>query len=151
MSDPLQRRTRATVLHGETMDIDKMKAITSIFEGAHDYQNFANRLLHKRRMSKKGEEFTTVRRVQSVKLIDEGAEEEGGEVGHYRLEVRLDGALQRMVRNMMGALWGVAKGDLAEAELRRALEGPFYEPGTSPIRAAPAHGLTLEWVYYDDY
>lgn len=144
VADPLQRRTRVAVPRGEELDLDKLARMTSIFEGTHDYQNFANRLLHKRRMSKKGEEFTTKRYVESVELVEERE-------GEYRLDVRLDGALQRMVRNMMGGLWSVARGDMEEEELRRALEGPLYPPGRSPIRAAPAHGLTCEWVYYNDY
>lgn len=144
VADPLQRRTWVAVPRGEELDVGKMAAMTSLFEGTHDYQNFANRLLHKRRSSKRGEEFTTRRTVESVDLVEEG-------VGEYRLDVRLDGALQRMVRNMVGGLWSVARGDMEESELRRALEGPMYPPGRSPIRAAPAHGLTCEWVYYDDY
>lgn len=107
-------------------------------------QNFANRLEHKRKASKKGADFTTARTVYRCRLADEGG-------GHYRLDVHLEGALQRMVRNMMGGLWAAARGDLDEAELRRALEGPLYPTGRSPIRAAPAHGLTLEMVYYDDF
>lgn len=144
VADPFQRRTRVTVPRGEELDLDKLAKMASIFEGTHDYQNFANRLLHKRRMSKKGEEFTTKRYVASVQLVKERE-------GEYRLDVRLDGALQRMVRNMMGGLWSVARGDMEADELRRALDGPLYPPGRSPIRAAPAHGLTCEWVYYDDY
>lgn len=145
VADPLHRLTRAHVgpRYAE-MDMDKISTMCKLFEGRHDYQNFANRLQHKRRLSKKGEDFTTVRHVESVQLVDEGKK-------HYRLEVRLDGALQRMVRNMMGALWLVGRGDMHEAEFRRALFGDLYPTGSSPIRAAPAHGLTLEWVYYDDY
>lgn len=173
VADPLQRLTRAHVR--DPLDIDTLYRLTSLFEGTHDFQvkhntqpslisiitinhllypsslylyiqNFANRLEHKRKMSKKGADFTSIRTVTSVQLI----EEEEGE-GHYRLEVRLEGALQRMVRNMMGGLWSVAKGDMEEEELKRALYGPVYPTGRSPIRAAPAHGLTLEMVYYDDY
>ncbi len=144
VADPLERRSRVFVPRGVELDMAKLRALACVYVGTHDFQNFANRLLHKRRMSKKGEDFTTQRHVRSVELVEEAP-------GHYRLDVRLDGALQRMVRNMMGALWSVAKGDLAEEELRRALDGPLYETGRSPIRAAPAHGLTLEWVYYDDF
>lgn len=154
VADPLERRTRAHVpprAKEPGLDVQKLVALAPLFEGTHDFQNFANRLEHKRRASKKGADFTTERTVYRCRLVDEGAAEEGGAVGHYRLEVHLKGALQRMVRNMMGGLWAVARGDLDEAELRRALEGPMYPTGRSPIRAAPAHGLTLEWVYYDDF
>lgn len=149
VADPLERRTRAHVptRAGEpALDVEKLAALAPVFEGTHDFQNFANRLEHKRRASKKGADFTTARTVYRCRLL-----EDDGEPGHYRLEVHLEGALQRMVRNMMGGLWSVARGDLEEAELRRALEGPPYPTGRSPIRAAPAHGLTLEWVFYDDF
>jgi len=144
VADPLHRNYCCAVPRGEALDLHKLAELTSIFEGKHDYQNFANRLQHKRRMSKKGEEFSTVRHVRSVELVSEAPEE-------YAIHVLLDGALQRMVRNMVGGLWAVARGDMSEAELRRALDGPLYAKGRSPIRAAPAHGLTLEWVYYDDF
>lgn len=152
VADPLERRTRAHVpprAHEPALDIAALASLAPLFEGTHDFQNFANRLEHKRRASKKGQDFTTARTVYRCRLVDEGVAE--GAPGHYRLEVHLEGALQRMVRNMMGGLWAVARGDLPEAELRRALEGPLYPTGRSPIRAAPAHGLTLEWVYYDDF
>jgi tRNA pseudouridine38-40 synthase len=149
VADPLERRTRAHVptrAREPALDIEKLAALAPLFEGTHDFQNFANRLEHKRRASKKGADFTTERTVYRCRLL----EDDGGP-GHYRLEVHLEGALQRMVRNMMGGLWSVARGDMEEAELRRALEGPVYPTGRSLIRAAPAHGLTLEWVYYDDF
>lgn len=147
VADPLERRTRAHVpprAKGPGLDVEKLAALAPLFEGTHNFQNFANRLEHKRRTSKKGAAFTTERTVYSCRLVDEGGL-------HYRLEVHLGGALQRMVRNMVGGLWAVSRGDMDEAELRRALEGPIYPTGRSPIRAAPAHGLTLEMVYYDDF
>jgi tRNA U38,U39,U40 pseudouridine synthase TruA len=52
----------------------------------------------------------------------------------------------------MGSAFRAASGGMDPSEVARALEGDTaYERGKSPIRAAPAHGLTLEKVYYDEY
>ena len=76
-------------------------------------------------------------------MVDEGR-------GRFRVDVRLDGALYRMVRNMVGTAFLVGRGGLDMEEAARALE-VVYDNGGRPTRAAPAHGLTLEYVYYDDY
>lgn len=70
-----------------------------------------------------------------------------GMLSHYATT----GALQRMVRNIVGSMLLVGKGGMSEETLRRALSPEPFPEGTTPIRSAPAHGLTLEHVYYKEF
>jgi len=55
-----------------------------------------------------------------------------------------------MVRNIIGTAVMVGRGVMSREEVERSLV-VVYENGRRPIRSAPAKGLTLEHVYYDDY
>jgi len=56
-----------------------------------------------------------------------------------------DGFLRGMVRRLVGALTEVGRGATTEAWFRRLLAGGDVRP---PAPTAPAHGLTLERVFY---
>ena len=64
----------------------------------------------------------------------------------------MKGALYKMVRNMMGALYEVGQGARGVDTIERLLEAPKAELDGKPWlrRPAPAHGLTLEEVYYSN-
>ncbi|CAM9674365.1 unnamed protein product, partial [Phaeothamnion confervicola] len=88
----------------------------------------------------------------SVQVVDEGG-------GNVRLDFWLDGALYRMVRNIVGYAVAVATpagavgigggGGIGMAAIAEALETGVRD--TNAARSAPAHGLTLERVTYDAY
>ncbi len=67
---------------------------------------------------------------------------------HLRIDFYLDGALYKMVRNIVGCMLAVAVGDLDVTDIDRL----FAEQNrkNAPM-AAPARGLCLEHVYYDDW
>ena len=69
--------------------------------------------------------------------------------------IELDGALYKMVRNMVGAALAVAGGTLPPDAIAQALagEGAYAARRREDLRvkSAPAHGLCLEAVLYDDY
>ena len=81
-------------------------------------------------------------------LVDEGG-------GALRVDVELDGALYKMVRNMVGAALAVAGGALPPDAIAQALagEGAYAARRREDLRvkSAPAHGLCLEAVLYDDF
>ena len=83
-----------------------------------------------------------MRTIYDVSVITEGD-------GLYKFNFHLQGALYKMVRNMVGAALDVARGDVELSELRRLLdEGPPRKENKS--KPAPAHGLCLETVYYSE-
>ena len=89
--------------------------------------------------------MSTIRTVESVELIDEGND-------NYRIEVRLEGALYKMVRNLVGTAIDVAQGRVPEEFFRKLLLTPGTEGFTrddNKCKPAPPQGLTLEWVFYD--
>lgn len=65
-----------------------------------------------------------------------------------RVDIRIRGNrfLNRMVRNLVGALVDVGRGKLSERDLRAILEAKSRSALPSP--GAPAHGLALERVEY---
>ena len=77
-------------------------------------------------------------------------DDEGG--GRYCLNFYLDGALYKMVRNIVGAILAVSAGKMPLAHLEGLLDGSITRADLrSTWNAAPAHGLCLERVFYDDY
>jgi tRNA pseudouridine38-40 synthase len=116
----------------------------------------------------------TVRTVHSVRLVLENPIEEW-----YRIDFILQGALYKQVRNMVGTAMDVVLGNLSESDFLQllSLQSPeneekevnnghysldesfnsqpsFYKRKTrchNPSKPAPPHGLTLEYVYFDNH
>ena len=80
----------------------------------------------------------TTRVIRRVEVIDEGA-------GNVRLDFHVQAALYKMVRNMAGLLISVGNGRLAPDDVPTLVASRDRSRLPSP---APAHGLTLEDVYY---
>ena len=116
----------------------------------------------------------TIRTVYSVTLVEEEGENE-----NYRIDIALEGALYKMVRNMVGTALDVCLGrnNLTEEQFKAMLSIDNDDSNNNtggdnnttdddseqkkkikkkaarqnnPSKPAPPQGLTLEWVYYDD-
>jgi tRNA pseudouridine38-40 synthase len=89
-----------------------------------------------------------VRTVHSVTLTQEDPLLQGA--GYYRVDFRIDSAIYRMIRNLVGAGLCVASGDMGIDAMRQLLaDAPFRVENKA--MSAPACGLTLEHVFYDHY
>ena len=86
------------------------------------------------------------RQVREIRSID--VEDEGN--GDYTVQIELDGALYRMVRNVVGACVACGTGKLKLDELDELLSGRKTRRD-NPTKSAPARGLCLEEVFYDDF
>lgn len=143
---PLDRlyRAHASYAAKSPIDVDLLYKTIPKFVGEHDFAGFSNEA-DKRAMLKMKDglgEFNTRRTVYSAEIVDEGG-------GNIRMEFHLDGALFRMVRNMVGTLLAVAAG-----RVEPEVVDEIFKTGVRDnclIYAAPAHGLTLETVLYDGY
>eukprot|EP00964_Phaeocystis_antarctica_P002663 scaffold1396_cov73-Phaeocystis_antarctica.AAC.6 len=140
--DPLERRQRHQVPRRDgTLDRAAMRKAIGHLLGEVDCAAFANR-----RSSGAGKEAPpqawdvseTRRVVRAITLHDEGE-------GMLRLDVHVKSALYKMVRNIVGLLLSVGSGRTAADDVPALLAQ--RERGLLPP-PAPAHGLTLETVYY---
>ena len=111
------------------LKLEAMQAACPIFLGTHDFASFAK----KPNFAQK----STTRTVSRVELRREGAQ--------LVFEIRADGFLYKMVRNIVQALAKVGEGRLDADGLRTILEARDRKaaPGT-----APASGLYLDQVFY---
>ena len=137
-ADPLARLYRAHVAHAP-LDLAKLDATLQTFVGEHDFAAFAN-------LSPGGVLATnrsTVRTLRSADLLDEGG-------GDATVVFELDGAMYKMLRNVVGTAVAVAAGSLDADECAYLLSGAAKRTD-NPAKAAPAHGLCLDRVFYDDY
>ncbi|KAK4530257.1 hypothetical protein CCYA_CCYA03G1114 [Cyanidiococcus yangmingshanensis] len=123
------------------------ESLLQAFVGTHDFGAFAHsppnkadrqRVLH-----------STVRTVRRIVLVPR---DEGGIVPIWQFHFELDGALYRMIRNLIGAFLAVAKGDLEPELVLKALEQGLRGRAliAARVKPAPAQGLCLEQVYYAD-
>lgn len=134
--DPMQRLYRARVAYAP-IDLGVLESALDLFVGEHDFKAFANTALHVETSKR-----STIRRVDGMTLVDEGH-------GDATIVVDLDGALYKMVRNIVGTAVAVARGQMALDDVGELLTGR-HNRGQNPAKAAPAHGLTLQAVFYDD-
>ena len=134
--DPLDRVDRALWYNG-ALDLARLESACACFEGTHDFSSFANRLGHKSVV------VDPVRTVRSVQLVEEvpGLD--------YRLDFVLDGALYKMVRNIVGMLFMVGSGQCEVGGVAEVMA--LRDRQLNHARAAPAEGLTLEHVFYDSF
>jgi tRNA pseudouridine38-40 synthase len=141
--DPLERHNRYDTKWKDT-NVDVLERTLKHFEGSHDFRAFAGGIEQmEKRM--KGGTMNTRRQVYSIDIVDEGA-------GMYRIEVRLKGALYKMIRNMVGTALDVAWGHLSEEDFLALLHRTEAAGRTqNKSKPAPPEGLTLEQVYYEDF
>jgi tRNA pseudouridine38-40 synthase len=144
--DPMKRRYYTHVY--QPTDLDKLEECLHVFEGTHNFQAYANRVerLAKER-EEKNKELDTMRTVNSIKLV-----READNPGYYRIEVNLQSALYKMVRNIVGSSLHVAQGGagLDFASLQTLLH-EARDRDDNKAKPAPPEGLCLEHVYYDHY
>ncbi|KAJ8904252.1 hypothetical protein NDN08_000776 [Rhodosorus marinus] len=129
--NPLERQRRA--LQWQKCDLNLLAEALDKFVGTHDFTSFANRA------NKGVAAVQPVKCIRSIELVDEGQ-------GAFRVQFDLDGALHRMLRNVMGMSFAVAskRYSLDDIDELFALKDRRKVP-----KAADACGLCLEKVYYD--
>lgn len=143
---PLERLYRAHASHAarSPVDVERIQRAIHLFVGEHDFAGFSNEV-EKRGALRRAEgfaEFNTRRTVYSAEFVDEGD-------GNVRLDFHLNGALYRMVRNMVGTLLAIGAGRFEPEVIEEIFMTGVRD--SDRIFPAPAHGLTLKTVYYDGY
>ncbi|KAL9187392.1 hypothetical protein ACHAXT_001495 [Thalassiosira profunda] len=161
-----------------TGDIDRLREILRLYEGTHEFKAFGGQLEQTERRD--GRKMNTIRTVYRVELVKEPLKEDYsfgdcndgiatvkndqlgfiGEEGYYRIDFLLQGALYKMVRNMVGTAMEVWMGRMREEQLIELLRirderdesggGDALRRKDNPCKPAPPEGLTLECVYYEN-
>lgn len=112
------------------LDIEKMKRVTKLLEGTHDFATLQNTGSNLR---------GTVRTLHKVELRDNGD-------GTLEIEINGNAFLYNMVRNIAGLLVAVGSGKIKEEDVESILKsGDRRLSG----KTMPACGLTLEKIHYD--
>ncbi len=112
------------------LDPEMMRAAAKLLTGRHDFAAFA---------AAGSSVKETVRNLTRLEIKEEG--------DGLTLEFRADGFLYRMVRNLVGTLLEVGKGNLSVKEVEAILRS---RDRTRAAPTAPAYGLYLVKVVYGD-
>lgn len=140
--DPMQRLYRyhewRASRHGFSEDV--LREVAAKFVGSHDFSAFTNTTRPPPGIIPP----VLVNPIRTVRSVDVIAESDG----LYRIEFRIDGALYRMIRNIMGTILAVScnRLDLSVVEEYFSARDRRLIP-----KCAPAHGLCLEEVFYKDW
>ena len=134
--DPLERRQRHHVGHN-ALDVPLMVEAAGHLHGLIDCAAFANRRPGELSPLECDPQLTT-RLIRKVEVIDEGN-------GAIRVDFHVESALYKMVRNLVGLLIAVGQKSIAPSDVPGLIDARDRGRLPSP---APAHGLTLECVYY---
>ena len=132
LNDPIRSplaRQRAVHVARE-LDVGLLQKAASLVRGAHDFRAFTPAKGH---------------HVRFVRAVEESVWEERGELIAYRITA--NSFLYGMVRALVGTMLEVAGGRRDLADFARLLEGSERSEAGP---AAPARGLTLVRVNYDD-
>ena len=116
------------------LDLRRIEAALPLLAGAHDFKSFQNR------GSEAGDTTRTVLSLTTAHPADFGED-------LCSLYVEADGFLKQMARNIVGLLVAVGQGRFDPARIPALLAA--RERSQAPP-TAPARGLTLVRVYYDD-
>lgn len=144
--DPIEERMRWQPRIGHPNEIDPpyLQRLLKSFEGTKDYSCFAAAMEANSR--KAGMQLHAVRTIHSCDLIAEDIHR-----GYYRIDVVLNGALYKMIRNIVGTVEKVCQKRIKESTFNSFLNDPeTIRKGrnANPSKPAPPQGLTLERVYY---
>ncbi|KAL7437762.1 hypothetical protein ACHAXM_005831 [Skeletonema potamos] len=171
LSDPMERFTRSHFVHRPsfapsdgppyaitTDDIARLKSIIELYVGTHDFKAFGGQLEQNEKRA--GRKITTIRTIHKVELVKERTQESQmgfiGEEGNYRIDFLIEGALYKMIRNMVGTAIQVWLGNMEQTQLIELLQidqvgdDDKKSRKDNPCKPAPPEGLTLECVYYED-
>ena len=111
-------------------NVNKMRDASRCLLGEHDFSSFAV-------SQGKGERENPFKEIWKIDLADRGK--------GIDLTVEGSGFLYKMVRSIVGALLDVGEGKLSSPQLRQILKS---RKRTEVVVSAPAHGLSLEKVFY---
>lgn len=129
------------------MNLTLLNETLQTFQGTHDFRAFSGAIEQKEKREQKS--VRTVRTVYQVKLV-----EEDGNAGLYRIDILLQGALYKMIRNMVGTAIDVSRGRMSTDTFLQLLHhndsDDQYVRDDNPCKPAPPQGLTLERVNFDD-
>ncbi|MFL6207239.1 MAG: tRNA pseudouridine(38-40) synthase TruA [Pyrinomonadaceae bacterium] len=118
------------------LDLGRMQQCASLFLGTHDWTAFS---------AAQTDVQTRVRTVTELTITERWSAEGRGRV--IELTVSADGFLRYMVRSIIGTLLEVGHGARDEASIASALSSRERALAGA---TAPAKGLTLREVHYDD-
>jgi tRNA pseudouridine38-40 synthase len=154
--NPLDRYNRWQLPWPTTINTDRLEQILKLYEGEHDFVCFAGAI--EQQEKKTGiVGRSTVRNIQKIQLVKEVDSKmvDGSDPSssYYRIDIYLDGALYKMVRNLIGTALDVCRDWLDEEAFLDLLNRPSelnYTRKNNPCKPAPSVGLTLERVFYPD-
>ena len=140
--DPMQRLYRHHEWRASKKSFSDLllRDAASKFVGVHDFSAFTNTSIAPNGLTA-SVLVNPIRTIRSADVIDEGG-------GMYRIEFRIDGAMYRMIRNVMGTILNVACGALDVDGIDEVFAS--RDRRNAP-KSAPAHGLCLEEVFYEDW
>ncbi|HEX8707514.1 MAG TPA: tRNA pseudouridine(38-40) synthase TruA [Pyrinomonadaceae bacterium] len=127
---------RYALHEGRALDAERMRSAARLFVGEHDWTAFS---------SAQSDAQTHVRTITRLEIADSIDERGRGRL--LEIHAAADGFLRYMVRSIAGTLLAAGRGELDPETIERAVRlGNRSDAGPT----APAHGLTLREVYYDD-
>lgn len=125
-------------------DAERAAAFAAQLRGRHSFAAFGNTP----RGRERAVEVDPICQLEEVILVPAPSKSEGEASSSWRVVVRGDRFLYKMVRNLVGAIVRVGSGELTSDECLEALEaGKFARSASVPL-TAPAHGLCLRRVEY---
>lgn len=119
------------------LSIDNMEQCLQVITGTHDFASFeASGSRDKSITTGRG----SVRTLSAAKITETG-------IDSYQFEFTGDGFLRHMVRNIVGTVLSVGNGRTSRKEFKEIL---MAKDRSSAGATAPAHGLFLKKIYYNN-
>lgn len=173
--DPMSTRYRANLYNHKAtqqMDINSFQNALDVMKGTHDFKAFGNKLDARAKIHEahSGETFCSVRTILSAEISELQFSNQNSQFStpssykydgtFYRIDVVVDGALYKMLRNIIAGCIEVSYDTMKIDELQSLLGNvpdpskniPAFQPSRTENRlvTAPACGLCLEEIFYNE-
>ena len=157
--DPTKRRYVAPC---RKMNMKLFNECLQLYTGLHDFKAFADRVEHTtKEYANEGKLFNTTRFIHSIKLLPENDDNNSdsnsnNDSGYYKIDIHIESAMYKMIRNMVGTAMYVANGGMDRDQLLKLLDNNDdnninLTRNDNKAKSAPPEGLCLQHVYYDFY
>lgn len=136
--------THQRIKNKSNFDIGKFKNCLNLFIGTHDFQSFGNKLTKRNQIVQnyKNESFNSTRTIYNITIIK-------SDDNIYCVDIFLNGAMYKMIRNIIEAAIEVAFDEISVDYVANLLKkNPCRDE--SIILTAPPNGLYLVNVYYNE-
>ena len=148
---PIEEANRCWFLATPEIEIEKVKEVSQLFVGRHDYRTFMNA---KRKNDQSDHPMYTIRKIEEISIapgrpLTTSQSSKADLYNYWDITLKGRSFLYKQVRRIVGTLVCYGQGKISQKDVYEMLTIPSKHNWISKIPVAPPFGLYLAKVEYD--